>query len=171
MRTLTTLILIAFISITTVAQTGVNKLFEKYENDERFTKVNVNSRMFSLFTELEPGDENEEEFLEAISKIEGLKVLSADSIDDAEKHFKDAVASLKGKGYEELMSVKDADQDVFFYIQESKGIINELLLVAGGGHEFNLVTLYGEIDLKKISRISKSLNIKGLDKLKNLDGN
>lgn len=163
--------LIALISFGLYAQNGVSKLFEKYENDDRFTKVNVNSRMFTLFTELEPDDENQEEFLEAISKLEGLKVLSSDSLGDAEKHFKEAVSSLKGKGYDELMSVKDAGEDVFFYIKESKGKINELLLIAGGNKELNIVSLYGEIDLKKISKISKNLNINGLNRLKNLDGN
>ena len=53
----------------------VTKLFNDYYDDENFTKVSVSSKMFELFTNIEAGDEDEEEILDAISKLKGLKVI------------------------------------------------------------------------------------------------
>jgi len=56
-----------------------------------------------------------------------------------------------------------------FMISEKDGIITELVMVVGGKKSFFVMSLYGEIDLAKISKLSKSMNVKGMEYLKNLD--
>lgn len=158
------------VSITANAQNDVvTKLFNDYYDDENFTKISVSSKMFELFTEIEPGDEDEQEILEAVSKLKGLKVIAADSIGNSQKLYANAVKKISGNGYEELMEVKDAREDMKFMIKEKDGIIDELVMVVGGNKSFFIMSLYGEIDLKKISKLSKSMNIKGMEYLKQLD--
>lgn len=147
----------------------VTKLFNDYYNNPDFTKVSVSSKMFELFTNIEPGDENEKEVLEAISKLKGLKVIATDSAKNAGKLYADAIKKISGNGYEELMEVKDAQENMKFMIKEGNGIINELVMVVGGNKSFYVMSLYGEIDLKKISKLSKSMNIKGMERLGQLD--
>ena len=113
--------------------------------------------------------ENEEEIIEAISKLKGLKVIAADSIGNSKNLYTDAVKKISGNGYEELMEVKDAQEDMKFMIKEKDGIIDELVMVVGGNKSFFILSLYGEIDLKKISKLSKSMNIKGIEHLQQLD--
>ncbi len=73
------------------------------------------------------------------------------------------------KDYEELMSVRDKDKDMKFFIKEiGSGKIGELIMVMGGNDEFMLLTLFGEIDLKKISSIGKKMNIEGLQNLEKI---
>lgn len=147
----------------------VTNLFEEYYDNEDFTKISVSSKMFELFTHIEPGDEDEDEILEAISKLEGLKVIAADSIANSRELFTKAVKKVSGNGYDELMEVKDAQEDMKFMIKENEGIIDELVMVAGGKKSFFILSLYGEIDLKKIAKLSKSMNVKGMEYLKKLD--
>jgi hypothetical protein len=52
-----------------------------------------------------------------------------------------------------------------FFTKESGGKISELVMVMGGNEEFMVLTLFGEIDLKDISKIGKSVNIEGLENL------
>ena len=80
-----------------------------------------------------------------------------------------AVKKVSGNGYEELMKVKDARENMKFMIKEKDGIINELVMVVGGKESFIIMSLYGEIDLKKISKLSKSMKIKGMEHLRKLD--
>jgi hypothetical protein len=47
--------------------------------------------------------------------------------------------------------------------------VNELVLVVGGHKSFFIMSLYGEIDLKSISKLSKSMKVKGIEYLENLD--
>lgn len=164
------ILIAACISISAHAQNDVvTKLFNDYYSDENFTKVSVSSKMFELFTQIEPGDKDEDAIIEAISKLKGLKVIAADSVGNSKKLYTDAVKKISAGGYDELMEVKDAKEDMKFMIQEKSGIITELVMVVGGHKSFFILSLYGEIDLKKIAKLSKSMNIKGMEYLKQLD--
>ena len=59
----------------------------------------------------------------------------------------------------------EKDQDVKFLINENNGKIVELLLIAGGKDENALISIQGNIDLKTISKLSKSMQIDGLKHL------
>ncbi len=164
-------VLVMVVSSTQLFAQGdvISSLFEKYYDDENFTKVSVSSKMFNLFTKIEPGDENEKEILDAISKLKGLKVLAADSVKNPKKMYDEVVKKISTNGYDELMEVKDAEENMKFMIHEKGNIINELVMVVGGKKHFVVISLYGEIDLKNISKLSKSMNVKGMEYLQNMD--
>jgi hypothetical protein len=150
------------------AQDAISKFFSKYQNDESFSQVNISSKMFGLFTEMEADTPEDKEVLEAISKLKGLKILAKDDARNSRELYKEAF-SLIPKDYEELMTVRDKDKDIKFLIKESSGKISELLMVMGGNEEFMVLSLFGEIDLKQVSRIGKRMDVKGLEKLHNID--
>jgi hypothetical protein len=144
---------------------AISKFFTKYQDDETFTQVKVSQKMFGLFTNMDVDKPEDKEILDAISKIQGLRVLAKHETRDSRALYKEALTSIP-TAYEELMSVRDKDKDMKFYIKEiSSGKIGELVMVMGGNDEFMLLSLFGEIDLKKISSIGKKMNIEGLDKL------
>ena len=149
--------------------TVITKYFNQYADNEDFTKVQVSQKMFSLFTELEAGSDAEKEFLQAVSKLKGLQIIMADSIPNSAVIYKQAVADVNKAGYEELMSVKDAMENMQFSIKESNGIISELIMVVGGKKQFIMLSLYGEIDLKNISKIAQQMRVSGFEHLKQLD--
>jgi hypothetical protein len=157
---------IMFLSVALMAQgTVINNYFNQLEDNEDYTKVSVSQKMFSMFTELEAGSDAEKEFLEAVSKLKGLKVIMADSIPDAAKMYKKAISDVDKAGYEELMSVKDAEENLKFSIIEKDGVIEELMMVAGGNKRFVMLSLYGEIDLNNISKIAQEMRIEGMERL------
>lgn len=147
----------------------VTKYFDKFEDDETFTKVSVSSKMFSLFTEMEGNTEDEKEFLDVISKLKGMKVVASEKVSSPKALYDGAISDVEKAGYEELMTVKDAEENVKISIKENGGIIEELILVAGGKEKFALVSLYGEIDLKQISKLASMMRMSELKYLKNLD--
>jgi hypothetical protein len=170
MKTNILIIGLSLLTLTGMAQGSViTKYFNQYADNEDFTKVTVNSKMFSLFTELEADSPDEKAFLEAVSKLKGLKVLAADSVVNSGKIYAQACADISKEGYEELMTVQDASEDMKFLIKENKGKIEELLMVVGGKNNFVLLSLYGEIDLKNISKMARSMKIKGLENLNKID--
>ena len=147
----------------------VTKYFDKFENDETFTKVSVSSKMFALFTEMEGNTEDEKEFLDVISKLKGMKVVASEKVSNPKALYDGAISDVSKAGYEELMTVKDAEENVRIAIKEKGGIIEELILVAGGKEKFAMVSLYGEIDLKQISKLASMMRMSELKYLKNLD--
>ncbi len=168
------LILIIFIADLMAFQVNaqdaaISSLFDKYADNEAFTKVSISRKMFSLFTEFEPEDPETKELAEAISKLEGLKILASDSVDNAQKYYQEATKSIRNSKFEELMSVRDGKEDVLFMIKENGGKISELLMLVGGLNKFVAIDLYGEIDLKQISKLSKGMKVKGMEYLDNID--
>jgi len=172
MKNIILIIGITFLSFGVMAQgTVITNYFNKYANDDSFTKVSVSQKMFSLFTELEAGSDSEKEFLQAVSKLKGLKIIVADSIPNSMTIYKQAVADVNKAGYEELMTVTGADENMLFSIKEANGIISELIMVVGGKENFVMLSLYGEIDLKNISKIAQEMHVEGLEKLSEIDEN
>jgi hypothetical protein len=160
------MIALAFLATGIFAQGNViTSYFDKYADNDAFTKVSVSSKMFSMFTEMEPGTEAEKEFMEAVSKLKGLKIVMTDSVADAMQLYKKASNDVRKAGYDELMTVSDPDQSMLFSIKENNGIIEELIMVVGGGNKFVLLSLYGEIDLKNISKIARDMKVQGLEDL------
>ena len=149
----------------------VNKYFDQLSSDETFTKVSVSSKMFSLFTELEPGSDAEKEFVETVSKLKGLKIILSDSTTKSKSMYSKVISDVQKAGYEELMSVQDGGENMRFSIKEKGGVISELLMVVGGKEKFVFLSLYGEIDLKNISKIANAMRVEGLERLSKLDEN
>ena len=158
-------ILAIFLASSLQAQeNAITKHFSAYQQDDSFTKVSVTSKMFSLFTELDAELEEEQEILEAIAKLEGIKGLFNDDLDSGTKLYKEAIAKIDGDGsYEELMTVENIDDNAKFLIRDENGKISELLMVMGGKKEFIAMSLFGDIELSAISKLAKVMRIRGFE--------
>ena len=166
MKNLILFALVFCFSVTTNAQDNViSKYFTDYQQQEDFTKVNVSSKMFSLFTEIDGEDEAEKAVLDAMSKLKGVKALvNNNKTTDGAKLYKDALKRIAAdSNYEELMSLEDGTENVMFMIRNEGDIIAELLMVIRGADDFVIMTLYGDIDLNQIAKISKILKISGME--------
>ena len=168
MKKLAVIVVMAMMATGAFAQDAITKFFNKYQNDETFNQVNISSKMFGLITNMEIETPEDKDIVEAISKLKGLKILAKDNARNARDLYKEAF-SLIPKDYEELMTVRDKDKDMKFLIKENGGKISELLMVVGGNDEFMVLSLFGEIDLKQVSRIGKKLDVKGLENLHGMD--
>ncbi len=148
---------------------AIAKFFAKYQDDESFTQVKVSQKMFGLFTNMDVDKPEDKDILDAISKIQGLRVLAKHETRDSRALYKEAMAMIPTKDYEELLSVREKDKDMKFFIKEiGSGKIGELVMIMGGNDEFMVLSLFGEIDLKKISSIGKKMNIEGLQNLEKI---
>jgi hypothetical protein len=163
-----------FMSAAAFAQgDAITKFFTKYQDDETFSQVTVSSKMFSLLMDMQVDDAEDQEVINAVSKLKGLRILGKDHARDGRALYKEALGLLPAKDYEELMSVRDDDKDMKFYIRSgaTPSKIAELVMVMGGNEDFMVLSLFGDIDLKQIGKIGSKMDIQGLDKLHNLDKN
>ncbi len=163
-----TLMILSVVSIA-YSQQVVTKYMDKYENDETFTKVSVSSKMFSLFAEMEGSEEDEQLFYDITSKLKGMKVLASEKVSKPKELYDGAVSDVEKAGFEELMTVKDAEENVKISIKEKGGTIEELIMVMGGKEKFAMVSLFGEINLKEISKLASLMRVNQLKYLENLD--
>jgi hypothetical protein len=158
---------ICFTSAGIAQNNAIDKYFSNYADDERFTKVSISSKMFNLFTNFSTEDADEQQVIETISKLKGLKILIGNEISDSKQIYK-SVNNTASNSYEELMTVENAEQEMIFYISESSGIINELVLLMYEGENVMILSLTGDIDLQELSNLSDKMDIQGFEEFKNL---
>lgn len=157
------------ISLNLNAQSAVDKIFNKYNGTAGFTSVTMNKAMFEMISRMDASEEGKE-FRDAVSKLESIRILAMDSINNQGVNLYEVVMNaLPKKEYKELMTIKEEGTDVKFMIREKGDIIIELILIAGGPNEENaLIVISGEIDLASIGSIAKNMNIDGLEQLEKL---
>jgi vacuolar-type H+-ATPase subunit F/Vma7 len=167
-KLLVTLLMVGF-GLSTYAQTdAITKFFSKYENSEDFTRIFVSQRMFSMFANLEMETPEDKEIVEMIHKITGLKMLVREK-KDGRTLYQEVFSTLPKNQFEELMTIRDKDNDMRFMVKEVNGKINELLMISGSPDSFMILSLTGEIDLNKVSKLGSKMNVKGLEKLEKME--
>ncbi len=150
---------------------AISKYFNKYVNDTSFMHINFSGKMFQMISKIEVGDTDEQKLMEeSLGKIQRVQVLGKERGADGRKMFAEANKLIEGKGFEELMSVRDNDKDIRFMIREKGNKINELFMVMGGDNEFGLLSIVGDgIDLNALYKLSKKIGMEGFEELEFLD--
>lgn len=168
MKNIITILVLLFAMQGAFAQNNaIEKYFQKYEDKESFTSVYVSEYMFSLFADIDMKNEEDKEVMEILQGLKSLQVLTTE--EDGKKYYEEAIKLINQKEYKMLMKVKDGDTNVRFLIKKEGNEVKELLLLVGGD-EFVLLSIMGNINLKKISKLAKHMNIQGMEHLDKVEG-
>ena len=165
------LILSFFIILaTTLSSIGqedaITKYFNKYVDDTSFTSVYISPKMFEMFAKMDI-DDMEPEVQEVIASMKGLRILHTEK--NATKYYQEAIKTINTNEYELLLTARDEGENVRFMVKSDGDIVHELLMMVGGDKEFALLSFLGNIDLKKIGKLAKALDIDNLQYLDKLD--
>lgn len=161
--------------------TFAQSIFDKFEESDNVTTVVVTKKMFELFSRIDAEDKEAKEFMELTKSLHNLRVFVTENKSVAADMKSTVDKYLKSSAMEELMRVKDKDANVKFYIRQGKDAdhVKELLMFVDGINgtakmpgdrkvETVLLSLTGDIDLNKISTLTKKMNLPSeLDKAGN----
>ena len=147
---------------------AVDKIFDKYNGKEGYTTVYISSFMFNLMNSLESDDPEYNEFKKATKGITSIKILTQEN-GKSESFGAELLQMLPKSEYQEMMVVKDKDENVQFLARQQGGKITEFLLIVSGGGEDALIAIQGDIDLESIAHIASGLDMPGLDNLEGLE--
>jgi len=162
------ILLLSVASLTAWTQKSpVDELFDRYDGKDGFTSVYISSKMFSLLSRI---DTDDDEFRNLVNRIRGIRILSIDSAGNTGGFnlATELMPRLRRNGYEELMTVKEENDNIFFMIREAGGRIAELVMVTGG-HGSSVVSIQGDLDLKTIASLSDSMGIGELENLEKVN--
>jgi hypothetical protein len=144
---------------------AVDKLFNKYQGKEGFTTVLINKNVFKLISD---SDNAEHGMNKTLENITGIKIIAQEEEEvTGELNFYDELSkSMDFDKYEELVTVKEKDQDVRIMARANNNRIAELLVIVGG-KENVLVWVEGNFTFEELSELSE---IDGLEQLELLEG-
>ncbi|MBT0608129.1 DUF4252 domain-containing protein [Aequorivita echinoideorum] len=154
--------------------------FDSFENEKDVTAVVVTKNMFKLLSkmDLNSTDPEAKEYLKLVESLENIKIYTTENPALSQKM--DAAVNKyisASKDLSELMRVKDDGKNIKFYSKEGKSenYVSELLMHLDGiveGKKMTVImSITGDIDLKKISKLTQDLKIPGSEELKNIDKN
>lgn len=168
MKKLVLNIMILLFPILLSAQSSpIENIISEYSGKEGVTSINLSNQMLQLFSKMAE-DESDEELEAIISDLNGIKILTFESSikpKNGKSLYSDFTRLLSASNYKELMTINDEGENIQFLIRESNSKIKELVMVIGESDETVLIALTGDIDLKNMSELSKSLDIKQLEHL------
>lgn len=146
---------------------AIDRFFEQYQNDENFTMVYVSPKMFQLVAKV-ASEDLDKDLNDVVKNLKGLKVLKTEV--NPLQVYKEANNKIDTKEYELLLTARDQGQNVNFYTKTSSNdVVEELLLLVGGDDEFVLLSFVGTLDLAKIAKIAKKMDIDGAEHLGRLE--
>lgn len=161
----------AFMSMQLQAQTdAISKYFDKYMDDERFSMVYISPKMFEMISKVElEGDKADQEIMDMIKDLEGLRILSFEG-SGAQTFYTEVKSKIDANKYDDLVVVRDKGENVNISVNSQGDIVNELLLLVGSDDNFVLMSFTGNIDLKKVGKLGKVLDMEGVEHLGRING-
>jgi hypothetical protein len=159
-------VLILFLFSACEYESGVSEAFTKYRFKDGVTTITVPGWVIRLAARWGDLDKNERELLQSIDKV---KILSIEDIDlnarsNLHKEFYNVIR--ENSEMEELMVVRDGnDQVTIFGVADEKSIKELLILV--GGEDNAMVYVKGRLKPEMISRFMDEDSQRGFLSLKN----
>ena len=145
----------------------LSRLMDKLDGAEGVTTVLVTKKMFELFTKTTDLDVEGQSLNDIIGGLDELLLIEIGDWESAAKGLKENVHSIiKRDKFETLMKVVEDDEKVEIFVLEQDNVIRHLFMfIEDAENSYQLISIKGVIDLEKISKLSGTLNIEGLQHL------
>ena len=155
----------SIIGITYAQEDGIAKYFESQINNEKFTHSYVSPRMISAVIKMDVED-MDDEMKSIVKDLNGMRILSSQN--EGKKHFADFVKLLDTKGYETIVFTRKPAESVKIYLKNEDKPDGEILMVFYSNDVCSMTSINGNINLDRIAKLSRQLNIKGAEYLENV---
>ena len=144
-------------SFTVFAQNkNMTKFFDKYENEDDVTIVNISKAMFSMMPAVNIKTEGAD-ISPILSKIESMRIITSGNKNLKEKMAAESKALVtKDNNYEELMRVKNNKNNVIFNAIKNGNLIKELLMLVNSDDNFVAIQILGNFTVGDIQQITKN---------------
>ena len=181
-KLLSTLLLAMF-----VFNVHAQSFFDEYENRDDVSFFSISPKMFQMLGKMSINVEDPEasEFLKMVMSINNFKVLISGSDQVSTDMLQWVDKQVVANNLETLITIKDPEADVVFYVKEGKSAdrVEKLLMyskdrskidpsknlsVGGRDIESVLMLLEGDIDLNQISKLTEKMDLPGGRQLQHL---
>lgn len=143
------------VTLTAKGQRSVDALFEKYEGTDDFVCITIDADLIKIAKALNCFDDVDDCLPSNISRI---RILAQDKDDSHNTNFYKLVErDLDRKNYEELVRIKESDQDLVLLARAEGRSYKELLLVEGG-HDNLVIQLKGNMTYKEARKFAERMN-------------
>lgn len=129
----------------------IKKFYDKYKGYENVTDIKLQGWVLKLAATF--SDEEEAEKL--LKKITHLRVLVMDEGNLVSKNeYSRLIKDVKQNAFEELIKIKEDDQNIEFMIREEKETITDVLILVNSPEDFILLSLEGNLKFSDLQNLN-----------------
>lgn len=126
-----------------------SSFFERYEGNKEFRTVVLGRKMMEMMSE----STKDREMRRTLAGIEHIRVITTTTYNEA--FVSDARAVATSPNYKLISSVSEGGREVSFYLRSSDSGKNRLLMLSFGEDEWVVMGIYGQFDVRNISRLTQ----------------
>lgn len=126
-----------------------SSFFERYEGNKEFRTVVLGRKMMEMMSE----STKDREMRRTLAGIEHIRVITTTTYNEA--FVSDARAVATSPNYKLISTVSEGGREVSFYLRSSDSGKNRLLMLSFGEDEWVVMGIYGQFDVRNISRLTQ----------------
>lgn len=134
----------------------ISSYFSEYEDREEVVTVMLSAKAFELVSQIDVEEEELQEYKDMAAGITGLRLIADQNTVNAAQEAAEAVKRLPSK-FEELMTVKEKDTHVKMLVDEERGTVYELVMIAGKDETLAIMSLTGEMKMSELGKITAQM--------------
>ncbi len=146
------------VMVVSAQKTAISKLFDKYENEDNITVINISKTMLDMMpSNMKTNNIN---IGEMMGKIDYLRIITSEDKKMKSKMYPEFKKLIdKNKNYEEIMSIKEKDSKITFNVQKKGDNINDFVMLINSEDDFVAIQILGNLTLDDIKKITEGANI------------
>lgn len=139
-------------------ESSLNKLTRFDEADSNRTHLMLSGKLFEMVSKMEIDSTIDEALKQLALSIHGMEGYAEISKGTAMEVMKKLDAL---ENFEVYAEISNKGGTFKFYVDESEGVVSELILIAISGDEANMASVYGNMDLQYIGDMYHLVSVKG----------
>lgn len=141
------LFLLAFLFLFSACEynPGVSEAFTKYRFKDGVTTITIPGWVIGMAANFGDLEKNERELLHSIDKVRVLVIEDDDLNARTNLHREFSTKINRNNDYEELMSVRDNNDDITIFGKMDENVITEMVILVGG-EDNAMIYVRGELD-------------------------
>ncbi|MGA1976655.1 MAG: DUF4252 domain-containing protein [Bacteroidales bacterium] len=148
-------VLFAILAVTLSAQKSIDRLFDKYSDNENFVTVKFNGSLLKFLKNLD--SDNDDSLSKLPGEITEVRILAQEKDNlVSDNFFKQVMNSIGRDEYEEFMHVNKEDENMVMLVKAEGTRFREFLLVAGGKDNV-LIQVKGNISFNEAKNLSEEV--------------
>lgn len=149
------LLAFALVSPTLSAQNeALQGFIDQHKGQPAFTYAFLSKDLFEVATQSNLKNEDWNGLHKVVKNIGSLSILAADSMDNALPLYKEVRALVPVDEFDELLTVRDGQENVRIWAKSEENIVTDLILLVGSPNEFVLVCFSGNLELGNLSELA-----------------
>lgn len=133
---------------------GLQNFIDSHKNEPSFTYAFLSKDLFELVSNTQVEDKNWQGLHNVVKNIGSLRVLAASNIETGLALYKEARTLVPEQEFDELLAVRDGNENVRIWIKSEESVVTDLVLLVGAPDEFALICFAGSLELGNLSALA-----------------